>query len=287
MSGAVKSVGKVFKKVAKVAAVVAPIALAVGAVVFTGGAALGVLPAWGAAMTSLTSSLGASGVLGGVLSGALTQAGFGAALGGGIGLLTGGAKGAIKGAQMGAATGAVTGGVMGGMGMNTDPLAPAKKAASDVTVGDAGGDLLVGGSGGEGAASQVAEQAQKIGPFTPPATQPAAAAADNGLLSVINRNPGLATVAGSAIAGVGSGLLKGAEADATEQARLKAQREERAAISGNYSPAGAGLLRQSTVQTGPYPTPGQRFDPRSYSGQYVYDPAKGRIVFVPNAEAAA
>lgn len=118
MSGVLKGVTKVFKKVAKVVKKVAPIALAIAAVVYTGGAALGATPTLGAAMGSLTSSMGLSGTLGSVVTGALTQAGYGAAIGAATSAITGGDI--MKGMQGGALTGAITGGVTGSLGFKTD-----------------------------------------------------------------------------------------------------------------------------------------------------------------------
>jgi hypothetical protein len=87
----------VFKSVVKTVLKIAPYALAAAAVVFTGGAALGILPTFGAAVGGLVSSLGLSAAVTGALTGAVTSAGFGAALG----FVTGGKKGLQKGALMG------------------------------------------------------------------------------------------------------------------------------------------------------------------------------------------
>lgn len=105
MSGVFKAIGKVFKKVVKVALKIAPYALAAAAVIFTGGAALGILPTFSAAVGGLVGSLGLSASITGALTGAITSAGFGAALG----FVTGGKKGLQKGALMGALTGGVLG----------------------------------------------------------------------------------------------------------------------------------------------------------------------------------
>jgi hypothetical protein len=105
VSGVFKAIGKVFKTVAKTVVKIAPFALAAAAVVFTGGAALGILPTFGAAVGGLVSSLGLSAAVTGALTGAITSAGFGAALG----FVTGGKKGLQKGALMGALTGGALG----------------------------------------------------------------------------------------------------------------------------------------------------------------------------------
>lgn len=105
MSGVLKALGRVFKKIAHVAKIVLPIALAAAAIVFTGGAALGILPAFSTVVGGLVGGLGLSTTLAGALTGSIVSAGFGAA----AGLVTGGVKGAQKGALFGAATGGVLG----------------------------------------------------------------------------------------------------------------------------------------------------------------------------------
>lgn len=107
MSGILRGIKKVFSKIAKVAKVVLPIALGVAAVVFTGGAALGILPTFAGAIGGVVGSLGLSGAVAGALTGSIVSAGFGAA----AGFVTGGVKGAQKGALFGAATGGVLGAV--------------------------------------------------------------------------------------------------------------------------------------------------------------------------------
>lgn len=122
MSGIFKSIGKVFKKVVKVAVtgvagLIKPLrkillpALMVGAVVLTGGAALGALPAIG----SVLGSVGISGGLASVLGGAISTGALGAVTGG-LGAAISG-KNILKGATGGFLSGALTGGVMGAAGM--------------------------------------------------------------------------------------------------------------------------------------------------------------------------
>jgi hypothetical protein len=142
MSKIFKSITKVFKSVVKFVVKIAPYALAAAAVVFTGGAALGLLPTFGAAVGGLVSSLGLSAAVTGALTGAITSAGFGAALG----FVTGGEKGMRKGALMGA----LTGGVMGfaspstfgittnAAGQVTTKAALAKAATSGIAPIDSG-----------------------------------------------------------------------------------------------------------------------------------------------------
>jgi len=120
MSGILKSVSKTFRKLVPGLKKILPYGLAIGALVFSAGAALGALPSWGSAVQGVVAKLGISETLAGALTGAVTQAGYGAALGAGGALLTG--KDPGKGALLGALTGAVTGGVSGGMGYETDPL---------------------------------------------------------------------------------------------------------------------------------------------------------------------
>jgi hypothetical protein len=116
VSGVLKTIGKVFispismilpKKIGKIVRKVALGAMMVGAVVLTGGAAIGALPALGSA--GMLGSLGLSAGLTSALAGAVSTGAVGAVVGG----LTGGFKGATKGFLMGAATG----GIMGGLGM--------------------------------------------------------------------------------------------------------------------------------------------------------------------------
>lgn len=112
MSGVLKALGKVFispisavigGKVGKIIRKVAIGAIAVGAVVLTGGAALGVLPSLG----TVVGGLGLSAGLSAALTGAISSGAVGAV----GGLLTGGFKGMEKGLLMGAATGGVLGGI--------------------------------------------------------------------------------------------------------------------------------------------------------------------------------
>lgn len=134
MSGIFKAIGKVFSKIVSVVVKIAPFALAAAAVVFTGGAALGLLPTFGAAVGGLVSSLGLSAAVTGALTGAITSAGFGAALG----FITGGTKGMQKGALFGA----LSGGVLGAINPTTfgivkDPITGGVTTAHDLATGAA------------------------------------------------------------------------------------------------------------------------------------------------------
>ncbi|WP_298725761.1 hypothetical protein [uncultured Ferrovibrio sp.] len=292
MSKVFKGVTKVFNKVAKAVKKVLPAVLAVGAVVFTAGAALGAMPTWGAAISSLTAKMGATGVLSNVLTGALTQAGYGAAIGVATSALTGGSV--TKGMQMGALGGAVTGGVMGGLGMNTDPLsglneAPAGEAATNVgpletpTADNIGTGAMVSSQPGGAAGVQVgplgsAPPAPPHGGYSP--------SASGGLLKWMERNQ---TLVGNVVSGGAQGLIKGMAAEDSGEAYERAIRSRQDIINQNYSGTGRGLLTDENMaylQNQPArPTPGQRFDPRTYGGQYVFDSDLGRIVFVPNQQA--
>lgn len=135
MSGVLQGIGKVFGKVLKVAKKVAIPALMVGAVVLTGGAALGVLPALG----TMVGGLGLSAGLTSVLTGAISTGAIGAV----GGFLTGGMKGATKGFLLGAATGGVLGGlgVIGPNGMLGGGQAAAAKDIASSAAKSAGGLL--------------------------------------------------------------------------------------------------------------------------------------------------
>lgn len=166
MSNPLKAVGKVFKKVAKVVMKVAPFALAATAVIFTGGAALGLLPTFSAAVGGLVSGLGLSAGLTGAITGAVTSAGFGSALG----FITGGKKGMQKGFLMGA----LTGGVMGAVNPGMFGIAKTLDAAGNtvVTTTNAlahGGNAF--GAAGKGAFTVTKDAATGLYHATPKAGQ--------------------------------------------------------------------------------------------------------------------
>ena len=97
-------------------------------------------------------------------------------------------------------------------------------------------------------------------------------------------------VAGHAVGGLGEGMMSMAgsadEAEATRRAaelRLTGEREGRQATRENYA-GRAGLLTQQPRDAGAastLPSPGARFDPRIYGGQYVYNEEERRVVFIP------
>lgn len=281
MSGVLKAVGKAFKSVVKVVKKVALPALAIGAVVLTGGAALGVLPSIGA----LGSSLGLSAGLTGILSTAAQGATFGA-LGS---LLTGGnpLKGATKGFMLG--------GVMGGIGALG--AAPAAQTATSGLQGAAqsGGAAAAGGTAASaGSAMQSGAQALSVNSaaaglgsggigsamtpavaaITPSVAQGVAmapsvaavpSAGGGGLLGFLNRNPMLAS---GLIQGIGSGLV------ASEQA--KEVRKQREAIAANYGDM-SGLFQLPDGYAADGQPAASRYDPAVY-GKVKYDPNTGRVV---------
>lgn len=282
MSGVVKGVKKVFKKVVKTAKKILPAALGIGALVFTGGAAMGVLPSWGTAITNLTQSLGGESTLTNVLAGAVTQAGYGAVLGAGTAALTGGDIG--EGAGVGAAVGAVSGGVMGGMGFETDPLRDLGRPSDAPVPGVANGpptNLLPSQAGqGVGPMGTPGVPASPAGVTTGPLMTQGAPAGEPGLLAPngwVERNQELV---GGAIKGLGSGLLAGLDDDDDSYARGYETRQ--AMIDRNYAGAGSGLLAEgdtSYIAAGPQrPTP---LDPMQAPGFWQYDPSRGRIVYIP------
>jgi hypothetical protein len=176
MSGVFKAIGKVFKKVAKVVKKVLPYALVIGAIVLTGGAAIGALPAVG----SIIGGLGLSAGVTTALTSAVTMAGWG----GLAGLVTGGPKGMLKGGLMGAIGGGilgVAGPALGSLGGATSALqggagalpfdalsagtAGANVAGASATAGGGGivsgllGNILSGvGSGQQAAADYKAQK---------------------------------------------------------------------------------------------------------------------------------
>jgi hypothetical protein len=183
VSGIFKSIGKIFKSIVKTVIKIAPYALAAAAVVFTGGAALGLLPTFAAAVGGVVSSLGLSAAVTGALTGAVTSAGFGAALG----FVTGGTRGMQKGALMGL----LTGGVMGAV--NPAMFGVVKGADGLVTTTNAlahGGDAF--GAAGKGAFSVVkgadglySSVPKGIAPVSPSLTAPPAARLNGPDLSTV------------------------------------------------------------------------------------------------------
>lgn len=238
--------------------------IAIGAVVLTGGAALGALPAVG----SMLGSVGIHGALAGILTtagqgalvGALGSAVMGKDIlkGASTGFLVGGALGGVNAALAGASTVANAGqaatqaagttGASAGAGAGAAGASGAASTAAGgigsgvASSGATGAGMSMADMGIQSVASQAAQQA---------AVQTAAQAANPGLLGVLSRNP---LLAGSLIQGIGSGL--------TASESRKAELEAQARRSANYA-GYQGVGSQPTVVSGP---------------TLAYDPTTGRIV---------
>lgn len=269
MSGVIRGVKRVFKRVVKVVKKLAPIALAVGALVFTGGAALGLTGGWGATAASLSSALGATGTAGAALTGAITQAGYGALIGGGLSKASGGSF--AEGAKLGAVSGAITGGITGALS-----AAPgtARVAQGAVNAGNQAGSVA--SQAGTVATQTAGQTAGQV------AGQTVGKSATGGLLSKaagwVERNQ---TLVGNTISGIGKGLLSSSAADAEKDLlndRYRRIEQNYAGVnpSGNYR----GLL---PGQNGQSPT--ERFSPGYYASagryEFRYSPQSGRIERVP------
>lgn len=303
MSNPLKAVGKAFRKVVRVVKKVALPALAIGAVVLTGGAALGALPSVG----TVLGSIGIKGTLATILTSAATSAAVGAAgaalTGGNIikgatqGFLLGGAVGGISAlaapaatAAGGAASGAQAAGTAGtaatgGAGLGT---AAAGKAAALVP-GEAAVKAAwgVGETAASTAASAAAPAAAAAAPAASvaapamsaaaPAATTAAVSSGGGMLGGLGRAFGSLDpmVQGQLISGIGRGI------SANED--FKDRQREREAIESNYAdtsgyfraPAG-GQPQGLGLQTG-----AQRYSPTIYGqSRLTYDPSTGRVVAV-------
>ena len=247
MSGVFKSIGKVFKKVVKVVKKVLPYALAAAAVVFTGGAALGVLPAFAPAVGGLGSSLGVGSTLGGVLTGAITKAGFGAAIGGILG--------GKAGMKAGLVTGAITGGLGGLLGAAGGAAAPAAGGAPTGVI--KGASDMLGGAATQAAESSltpVVDVTSNLSPVTSTIAQ-TPMGGGNGLGGLLG-NP---LVASQLLQGLGTGLAA--------QAQAKEERKAIQHMEDNYTPIQTGLLNPSGSN-------GQE----TAGGQWVYDERARRLV---------
>ncbi len=277
MSSVVKGIKKVFKKVVDVVKKIAVPALMVGALVFTGGASLGlnsILGGWGSAVTAVTTKLGAKGVLGSVISGAITQAGKGAVIGGAVSAATGGSF--SEGAKAGAVGGAVTGGLLGATSALRAPIA-APTGAEQATNAVGQPTSQAAGATIDGATGRVIEEAA-TGAMGPPVSRAGAAisssAGSGGLLSragnFIRSNPELV---GNIMKGVGAGLSAGAEADAERDLLRERQR----LISRNYRGVDPGRNYREASPGRSTQSPTERFG----SFEYQYNPSSGRIERVP------
>lgn len=280
MSNPLKGLGKIFKGVVKIIKKVALPALAIGAVVLTGGAALGLLPSVG----SLAANLGLSAGLTSVLTSAATSATIGA----GLAAVTG--KNILKGATTGFITGGILGGVNAAMGGTTDIFGKAASkglgTAADISSKTLDGLRATGGlpiaaqgtanlAAGAGlpiaaqgttnlAASGLGNVASSVAPSTASAVASAAAPSSGGILGFLNKNP---VPAGMAVQGLGQGLM------AMEQAK-EAQRE-RDRIAASYTTEG---LPQYQSQGNGYAPAADFFNSAIFAGKMAtYNPKTGQV----------
>lgn len=286
--GLFSGIKKVFKKVAKVVVDVAPIALAAGAIIFSGGAALGLAPlgiagGWGAAASSLIGATGLTGGAASILTAGLTNAGFGAAIGGltsmiGGGSFTGGAKvGALAGGVTGLATGGFNAALQGGSiaspnPATANPMAGRVAATSDplrATVQEA---INAPSAAVSGPATPV-----QSSPLPAPLPNPANAAAANPTGGFIDMLGGK-EVAGRVIGGAAQGFIAGLGAD-DEYKYLRERDRERAERfvlpEGGYDPGGR------TANTSRFQTPARKYSrtdrPSFVARRYEFNPETGKI----------
>lgn len=263
MSKLLKSIGKVFRKIVKAVKKFALPILAIGAIVLTGGAALGL------ALPSLGSVAGSLGL--GAIAPAITAAGQGA--------LFGAVGSAIQGKNIlkGATAGFVTGGVMGGLGQAFGAVGKATTAGLPSTAGSAG-------SSAAGAAGQAISAPGTIinnMPIEGLATQaPTLAGADvaGNVVASATKGGGLGgalggfmkenpLIAGQMISGLGQGLLGYAGA----KAQSKQDEKNWKRVADSYTTDG--LLEPTGVDYGAgRPTPAQKYQ------RFGYDPRTGQIV---------
>lgn len=295
MSGLFKAIGKIFKSVFNVIKKVALPVLAIGAVVLTGGAALGLgLPSLAGIGAKLGLSTALQGVLatagksaligaigsavtgGDILKGAATGFALGGALGG-IGALTSKAGGVLN-AAGGASNGLGAGATTGAGAANASLTVPQSVLTNAGGAANAGLTVPALGTAGTGAATAgLGAGSILTTPLSPAITAAAAGGAApaatggmlgsvlspvKGVLGFANQNP---IVAGMALQGLGAGLSAKAQAD---QAR-----EERESIAKNYTSQGMFSLPNTQGQA--LPDAGSYF--RGALGKQVYDPATGRI----------
>lgn len=279
MSGIVKGIKKVFHAVVDVVKKIAAPVLAAAAIVFTGGAALGLAPlagGWAGAAATVGSAIGGSSIVGSVLTSAIYTAGQGAVIGGLTAAVTGGSV--TEGMQRGAAAGALTGGVMGAAGHVNAAAQPKMTPHGGPTIGGEGVKTFpldtprsVGGTAVDAAGNAI--------PGTTAAGTTASTvtnAGRRGLLSgiggFVKENPELV---GNIMKGVGGAMTAG-EAD------KEYLRERQRITDANYGNADPGARFRDLAPGTSGNTPGARFGPGYYSGfEYVYDRQQGRIVRQP------
>ncbi|QUT04065.1 hypothetical protein KFK14_13000 [Sphingobium phenoxybenzoativorans] len=219
MSGLLKGIGKIFKKVVRVVKKIALPALAIGAVVLTGGAAIGALPA-------LSSTIGSLGLSTGLTS-VLTTAAQGATMGALTSAVTGG--NIIKGAT----TGLIAGGALGGISQAIKPatgLAGAGGGGGTAPVIGASKDAAMLGQAGSTLGSTAAATGGGLVPAAaaPGLVSTAPAAGGGGLMGFMNQNP---LVASQMLQGLGGGLMAGEQAK-EERRTLKRLGENYSGYSG-------------------------------------------------------
>jgi hypothetical protein len=274
MSNPIKAVGKAFKKVVRVVKKVALPALAIGAVVLTGGAALGVLPALGGA-GGLLASVGIKGALAGILTGAAKAATFGAigaaltgrniVKGATMGFVTGGALGGLSAALGGGAAAAGSGAsgatAAGGSAATAGALPSGGLIPTGVAASGGGATLGAAASTGLGAASGLAGSAAPVTSVGLPSS--------GGVLGFINQNP---VLVGNVVQGLGSGMAARAEA--------KQRDKESASRRARYAGVEQGLyfMPQGTDGMGPLLAQDQSMP--AQSSKVRYDRATGQLVAV-------
>ena len=273
MSKLLKSIGKVFRKIVRAVKKFALPILAIGAIVLTGGAALGL---------TTTTLGGLAGQLGlGAIAPAITAAGQGA--------LFGAVGSAIQGKNIlkGATTGLIAGGVTGGLGQAfgaigkaaTTGLPSTANAASNVA---SNASVTGGAINGVTEASNAARAIQTANGIAGAATDltsaipmaganmtaPTLASSGGGLGGALGgfmkENP---LIAGQMISGLGQGLLGYAGA----KAQAKQDEKNWKRVADSYTTDG--LLEPTGVDYGAgRPTPAQKYQ------RFGYDPRTGQIV---------
>jgi hypothetical protein len=267
MSGAIKSVKKVFKKAVKTVKKVAPYALAAAAIYFTASSAMG--------DTLLGTNIDISNVFGlqegllkDTLGGAIQQASVGTLVGGALGAAGGDwKKGAVAGAGVGALTGAATGFVQ----------SPNTMAGPSEVSGAGGQPSMVGGAGADqiSAAPPVTlrDPMQDI-PTTYIDSSGTSSGPQKGkLLSFWDevKNSELASgVAGGIATGVGNALLAEDSRDYTDAARVSAEAAAQARRE-SWGGGDVGLLTTANnlVPSTGRPLPVERWDPQYVNQETV------------------
>lgn len=280
MSGIIKGIGKAFRKVVRVVKKIALPALAIGAVVLTGGAALGVLPALGGA-GGMLASLG----LGPALTGVLSTAATGATIGAGGALLTGG--NIVKGATRGFIGGAITGGIGAAM-------APATSAATSAgTTAATGAGATVAPLSQAGQSVSALRQAAGIGAggIGMPASLAAPTLSSALPSSMVSMAPAsVGTVASSGGSGLSrvfgmmernpmltAGLVQGIGSGLTASAQARDARRQDEQTQASYDGVGDALYNYNGGGASGGQDPNSRFNAPVY-GRVAYDRQSGRIV---------